>query len=104
VTITVAEHPRAVVSVRRARALAGLAGFLLGALLAHKAALPTFDMLLRALMSGVAAHMVGWMFAIAYWRAVIQAELEVARQRRAQAREEADRVLRETAEAAAPTA
>jgi hypothetical protein len=102
VKITIAEHPRAVRGVRRVRAIAGLAGFLVAALLAHKAALPAADVLSRALIAGIGAHVAGWFFALVYWRAAIHAELEVVRRHHLQARQKADDVLRDTAQAASP--
>jgi hypothetical protein len=99
-TIAVSQHPRAVRGVRRTRAAAGLAGFLVGAWLAHGAGLPAFDVLLRALLAGIGTHVAGWFFAVAYWRTAILAELEAARRRRDAAHEAADRLLRDTADAA----
>ncbi len=98
-TISVREHPRACRGVRRARAAAGLAGFLIAALMAHRAHLPAFDVLVRALVAGVVAHVVGWRLAVAYWRAAILAELEAARRKRRAVRDDAERVLREAAAA-----
>lgn len=100
-TIRIPDHPRAAAGVRRARGLGGLVGFLLGGWLAHRAGLPDFDVLLRALGAGIGVHCLAWLLAVAYWRAAIQAELETARARREEAvREAADRVLREAAAAA----
>lgn len=100
--LTVAEHPRAVRGIRRARAAGGLAGFLLAAWAAHGAGLPAFDVLLRGLVAGVIAHGLAWAGAVAYWRAAIVAELEAVRRRRLSAREAADRVLRDAAAATPP--
>ena len=98
-TISVREHPRAQRGVRRTRAAAGLAGFLVAALLAHRAGLPSFDVLVRALIFGIVAHVVGWRLAVAYWRAAVLAELEAAHRKRTAVRENAERVLREAAAA-----
>jgi type VI protein secretion system component VasK len=102
VKIAVSEHPRAVRSVRRTRAAAGLAGFVVAALLAFRGGLPPTDVLTRALLTGVCLHVIGWVFALAYWRAAIRAELEVIRRRRESARSRADALLRETAETSSP--
>ncbi len=96
-TISITGHPRAQRGVRRARAAAGLAGFLVAALMAHRASLPTFDVLVRALAAGIIAHVVAWRLAVAYWRAAILAELETARRKRHAVREDAERVLRQAA-------
>jgi hypothetical protein len=96
--LRIAEHPCARAGVRRARGLGGLAGFLIGAWLAHRVALPVTDVLARGLLTGIGCHVAAWLLAIAYWRAAILAELETARRSREAALEDAaDRVMRETA-------
>ena len=77
--IRVGAHPRARRSIRRVRAQAGIAGFVVTLLLAQQAGVPAFETLLRALAGGVVAHFVTWAFAIALWRRLIVAELEAAR-------------------------
>jgi hypothetical protein len=79
--VRVSAHPRAQASIRRARGMAGIAGFLIVGLLALQAGLPTFDVLLRALAGGIAAHFIAWVAALALWRRLIVAELEVHRRR-----------------------
>lgn len=96
-TISVAAHPRAQRAVRRFRAAAGLLGFIVGAWLAHASGHGGAELLWRALIAGVGANLGGWILAITWWRGVILAELETYRQRHQEAREAADRVLRETA-------
>ena len=87
--IRVGAHPRARRSIRRVRAQAGIAGFVVTLLIAHQAGVPAFETLLRALAGGVVAHFVTWAFAIALWKKLIVAELEAVRanvlERRAQA-------------------
>jgi hypothetical protein len=105
--IGISAHARAARGVRRARARAGLAGFVIAAWIAHGAGLPAFDVLLRALLTGIGAHIVGWLFAIAYWRAAILAELETARVGReealaaARSKAAADTVMRDAATSSA---
>ena len=77
--IRVGAHPRARRSIRRVRAQAGMAGFVVTLLLAQQAGVPAFETLLRALAGGVVAHFVTWAFAIALWRRLIVVELEAAR-------------------------
>jgi hypothetical protein len=96
-TISIAGHPRARRAVRRFRAAAGLLGFLLGAWIAHRTGHTGSDLLWRGLVTGVGAHLAGWVLAVTWWRGVILAELEAHRQRRQETREAADRLLRETA-------
>ena len=91
--IRVGAHPRARWSIRRVRAQAGIAGFVVTLLLAHQAGVPAFETLMRALAGGMVAHFATWAFAIALWRRLIVAELEAAREdllaRRAQAEADA---------------
>jgi len=96
-TISIAAHPRARRAIPRFRAAAGLAGFLVGAFLAHRTGYGGADLLWRALLAGIGANLGGWVLAITWWRGVILAELETHRQRHQETREAADRVLRETA-------
>ena len=79
--IRVGAHPRARRSIRRVRAQAGMAGFVVTLLLAHQADVPAFETLFRALAGGMVAHFVTWAFAIALWRRLIVVELEAARER-----------------------
>ena len=78
--IRVGAHPRARRSIRRARAQAGIAGFVVTLVLAHQAGVPAFETLLRALGGGMVAHFLTWAFAIALWRRLIVVELETARE------------------------
>jgi hypothetical protein len=80
--IAVTAHPRASRSVRRVRAAAGLAGFLITLLLSLKAGVPAWDATARALVAGVILHLTGWAVAVAVWRQLILAELQAAHDRR----------------------
>jgi len=82
---SVANHPRAATQVARAKAWAGLAGFLLVGWLSLQAGVPTADLLLRALAAGVAAYVVAWACAVAVWRHLVNAELRAVRRARAEA-------------------
>ena len=88
--IRVGAHPRARRSIRRVRAQAGIAGFLVTLLLAHQAGVPPFETLLRALAGGMVAHLATWAFGIALWRRLIVAELEAAREQLLARRAEAE--------------
>ncbi len=79
--VRVSDHPRARAAIRRARGWAGIAGFSIVLVLALRAGLPAFDATLRALVAGIAAHLAGWMCAIALWRRLVLAELELHRRR-----------------------
>lgn len=78
-TLTLAEHPRAVRGIARAKAWGGLAGFLLGGYLS----LPT-DTLpavgLRALAAGAVCYVAAWGAAVFLWRRLVVAELRDAQQ------------------------
>jgi ABC-type uncharacterized transport system permease subunit len=80
--ITIGAHPRARRSVRRARALGGLLGFLVTVVLSLRAGVPAWDATARALMAGVAVHLAAWAVAVAVWRQLILAELHAQHARR----------------------
>lgn len=74
---SVANHPRAAASVRRMKGLGGLAGFGIGALLAHSAGLSMVSVLERALLIGIGAYLLAWACAVAVWRQIVLAELRM---------------------------
>jgi hypothetical protein len=80
--ITIGGHPRAQRSVRRARALGGLLGFLVTVVLSIRAGVPAWDATARALMAGVAVHLAAWAVAVAVWRQLMLAELHAHHDRR----------------------
>src|SRR3954469_18250216 len=69
--VSVRTHPRAARSVRRVRAWAGLAGFLLTLALSASAHVPLQDAFVRALVGGLALNLIAWRLAIAVWRQLI---------------------------------
>jgi hypothetical protein len=80
--ITIGAHPRARRSVRRARALGGLLGFLVTIVLSLRAGVPAWDATARALMAGVAVHLAAWAVAVAVWKQLMLAELQAQHERR----------------------
>jgi hypothetical protein len=82
---SVANHPRAGAQVARAKAWGGLIGFALVALLSLRAGAPTADVLLRALLGGIAAYIGAWACAVAVWRHLVIAELRAVRRHHAEA-------------------
>jgi len=76
------EHPRARAGIRRAKGAGGLLAFVLIALLSLRAGLPGPDVVVRALIGGMAAYFVAWAVAVTVWRQLALAELEAARARR----------------------
>jgi uncharacterized membrane protein YccC len=90
-----AAHPRARTQIALAKSWAGLLVFVGVTLLSRGAGVPWFDALLRGLGAGVVAYLVAWAAAVAVWRNIAKAELEVMRRRV----EERRRAEREAAEA-----
>jgi hypothetical protein len=77
--LILAEHPRAVRGIARAKAWGGLAGFLLGGYLS----LPTQTLAgagLRALAAGIVCYVAAWAAAVFLWRHLVVAELRGAQQ------------------------
>ena len=82
VRITIGGHPRARRSVKRARALGGLVGFLVTIVLSLKAGVPAFDATARALLAGIVVHLTAWAIAVAVWKQVMLAEIQALHDRR----------------------
>lgn len=80
-------HPRAQRSIARAKAIGGIAGFLIGLWLGSRAGLPAWDTGVRALAGGIAGWLIVWVAALQIWRQLIIAEYRAAEIKRAQARE-----------------
>ena len=80
--ITIGAHPRARRSVRRARALGGLLGFLVTVVLSLGAGVPAWDATARALVAGIVVHLAAWAIAVAVWKQLMLAELHAAHDRR----------------------
>jgi hypothetical protein len=76
---SIANHPRAGAQVTRAKSGGGLAGFALAALLSWRAHVPVADLLLRAVVAGLATYVVAWAAAVAVWRHLVIAELRAVR-------------------------
>lgn len=77
--LILAEHPRAVSGIARAKAWGGLGGFLLGGYLS----LPTHTLPeagLRALAAGVICYLAAWGAAVFLWQRLVVAELRDAQQ------------------------
>ena len=80
--ITIANHPRARRSVRRARSLGGLLGFAVALVLSLRAGVPAWDATARALIAGIAVHLVAWRVSVAVWRQLMLAEIQQVRDHR----------------------
>jgi hypothetical protein len=81
---SVASHPRARASVRRAKGWGGLIGFGIAAFLSFKAGVPAPDAGLRALGAGLVGYILAWACAVAVWRHLVVAEMRAAYERAAQ--------------------
>jgi uncharacterized membrane protein YccC len=79
--ISLAAHPRAGTSIRRARARTALIAFVVVLLAALHGGVGAQDAILRALVAGVAGNLVAWAIAVALWRQIVLAELRVAREK-----------------------
>lgn len=73
------DHPRAQRSIGVVKGWGGLAGFVLGTLLALRTNLPLADATLRGLLVGIGAYLAAWAAAVVVWRQLARAELEEMR-------------------------
>ena len=76
---SIANHPRALAQVARAKSWGGLAGFALGAYLSYSAGIPVPDVLFRSILGGLAGYVLAWAAAVAVWRHLVIAELRAVR-------------------------
>ncbi len=75
---SIATHPRARQSVRRAKAWTGLAAFVISGLLALQAGVPVVQIGVRALAAGIVGYLLGWWISMLVWRQLMLAEQRVA--------------------------
>jgi hypothetical protein len=80
--ISIAAHPRAATSIRRARSRTALLAFAVVLVVALHGGVGAQDAVIRALIAGVAANLVAWAAGVALWRHIILAELRAAHRRR----------------------
>jgi hypothetical protein len=81
--VSVAAHPHARVSIRRARAWTALLAFGLVLLVSLSSSVPAEEAALRALVAGLVGNLAGWACALAVWRQLVLAELRVVEEDRA---------------------
>lgn len=79
--LTLAEHPRAQRSIARVKAMAGIAGLVLGVVLSLRANVPLADAFGRGILLGTVAMVLGWMGAVVVWKQLAAAEIELAKRR-----------------------
>jgi hypothetical protein len=73
--VSIAAHPRAKASIRRARTRAALIVFALVLALNLYGDQDAFDAVWRALLAGIVANVVVWRFAIVIWRHIVISEV-----------------------------
>lgn len=79
--LSLGDHPRAQRSIARTKALAGIAGLVLGVLLSLRAGVPAADAFGRGIVLGTVAMVVAWAGAVVVWKQLAQAEIEVAKRK-----------------------
>jgi hypothetical protein len=75
---SIATHPRALSSIRRAKGWAGLTGFAIAAVLSLQASVPVLQAGERALGAGVVGYMLAWWCGVLIWRQLMIAEQRAA--------------------------
>jgi uncharacterized membrane protein YccC len=70
---SLALHPSAAPSIRRAKAIGGLVGFMLAVLIGLSNGEPFSSLALRAVELGIVGHLVAWAASVAIWRRVLTA-------------------------------
>ena len=76
--VSLAQHPRAARGIRTAKAVGGLAGFVVvgaGSWM-HGSAVP--DVLIRAIAGGIAGNMLAWFGAVMAWNHILEGEASAA--------------------------
>ena len=75
---SIATHPRARHSVRQVKGWAGIAGFVIAAVVSLQASVPLLQVGERALGAGVVGYLLGWWVSVVIWRQLIIAEQRAA--------------------------
>jgi hypothetical protein len=88
--VSIAEHPRAGASVRRAKSWGGLAGFALVLAAGLMGGVDTWTAVGRGLVGGIVGYLVVWAAALVFWRHILRAEARAAIERMAARRASAN--------------
>jgi hypothetical protein len=80
--VSIANHPRARASIRRARAWVALGAFGLVLLLCLRSGVPGPDAVMRALLAGVVGNLGAWAIGLVLWKHILLAEVQAAHSRR----------------------
>jgi hypothetical protein len=92
--ISISAHPRARRSIRRTKAWAGLAGFVVVGYLTYNAGSDAFEACLRALIAGILLYVIAWGLSVAFWqRLVVHEAKQVAERRRDERLEAMQRMM-----------
>ena len=100
---SIATHPRARESVRRAKAWTGLIAFAIAGALSLQASVPVVQAGARAIAAGIAGYLVAWWFTMMIWRQLMIAEQKVAMEEIERRRAERDAAELAEAELGAAT-
>ena len=84
-TVTLSAHPRASASIRRAKAWGGLGGFALGALASWAHGGLMAGALERGLAGGMLGYLVAWFAAVSVWRHLVRAQARAVIEKRRKA-------------------
>lgn len=79
IPVRIADHPRAVRSISRARAWGAVIGFGVAAFFGDRIGLPFVDLVVRSILIGAASYLVVWAGAQAVWRQIVFAEIAIKR-------------------------
>jgi hypothetical protein len=96
--VRLSNHPRAQAGIKRAKAIGGLAGFVVSFYIAQKHGVTSFQTGVRALAGGIAGYVLIWGAAIIVWRQIAIGEYKAAARRRAAVRAARQQQLAEAAE------
>jgi hypothetical protein len=98
--ITLRSHPAAMASIRRIRARAALAAFVVVLLLSMHKGLTLPSATARALVAGIAVQLVAWKLAVAVWRQVVLVQVRAVEEAHRERRRRLAEAARERAQAA----
>jgi len=76
--IGVSEHPHAAFWIRRCKALAALAGFLIAGWAASRHGMPFDAIAIRGIVGALAGYLIGGFAAVTFWRHMLQAQARSA--------------------------
>jgi hypothetical protein len=96
--VRLSSHPRAQASIKRAKAIGGLAGFAVSFFIAQGHGVAAFETGVRSLAGGIAGYVLIWGAAIIVWRQIAIGEYKNAARKRAEVRAAQRQKMAEIAE------